>query len=155
MYNIFDSTIISKIDIDKTSQNGKAICELYQPLVEKRLKQAKNTPFNSTSFVMFSGDKKGSNSSDLKLIERLSWIDDQTANYIRNVLKIQKKDKTIGEFLKWKCFYGLTDREISDKLNKDERTVRRYKARAYYQLAVYSNQVEFIYEKTYIFKMIK
>lgn len=112
-----------------------------------------NTPFNSASFVMFSENKKGGNSSEVKLLDRLSWIDDQTGSYIRNVLKIQKKDKTIGEFLKWKCFYGLSDREISNKIQKDERTVRRYKARAYYYLAVYSNQVEFIYEKTYHFQL--
>lgn len=149
---LFDDIIISKIDLDRTSQNGKEICDLYQPLVEKRLKQAMNTPFNSASFVMFSENKKGGNSSEVKLLDRLSWIDDQTGSYIRNVLKIQKKDKNIGEFLKWKCFYGLSDREISNKIQKDERTVRRYKARAYYYLAVYSNQVEFIYEKTYHFQ---
>lgn len=149
---LFDGIIISKIDLDKTTQNGKNICDLYQPLVEKRLKQAKNTPFNSASFVMFSGNQKGGNSSEVKLLDRLSWIDDQTGNYIRSVLKIQKKDKTIGEFLKWKCLYGLTDKEISEKLNIAERTIRKYKARAYYHLAVYSNQVEFIYEKTYHFQ---
>lgn len=151
MINIFDSKIISKIDMEKTIQNGKEICELYQPLVEKRLKQAKGTPFNSTSFVMFSDNKSGVNSSDMKLIDRLSWIDEQTGIYVKNVLKIQKKDKTIGEFLKWKCFYGLSDKEISTKLKKDERTIRRYKGRAYYFLAIYSNQVEYIYEKTYYF----
>ena len=149
---LFDDIIISKIDLDKISQNGKDICDLYQPLVEKRLKQAKNTPFNSASFVMFSGNQKCGNSSELKLLDRLSWIDDQTGKYIRTVLKLQKKDKTIAEFLKWKCFYGLSDREISDKIQKDERTIRRYKARAYFYLAVYSNQVEFIYEKTYNFQ---
>ena len=37
----------------------------------------------------------------------------------KTVLKIQKKDKTIGEFLKWKCLYGLTDKEISEKLKAD------------------------------------
>ena len=131
---LFDDIIISKIDLDRTSQNGKEICDLYQPLVEKRLKQAMNTPFNSASFVMFSENKKGGNSSEVKLLDRLSWIDDQTGSYIRNVLKIQKKDK-------------------SNKIQKDERTVRRYKARAYYYLAVYSNQVEFIYEKTYHFQL--
>lgn len=151
MINVFDSKIISKIDVEKTTKNGKEICELYQPLVEKRLKQVKGTPFNSTSFVMFSNNKKGVNSSDMKLIDRLSWIDEQTGTYIKNILKIQKEDKTIGEFLKWKCLYGLTDKEISEKLNIAERTIRKYKARAYYHLAIYSNQVEFIYEKVYYF----
>lgn len=95
---LFDDIIISKIDLDRTSQNGKEICDLYQPLVEKRLKQAMNTPFNSASFVMFSENKKGGNSSEVKLLDRLSWIDDQTGNYIRNVLKIQKKIKLLVNF---------------------------------------------------------
>ena len=55
MINAFDGNFISKIDMEKTTRNGKAVCELYQPLVEKRLKQAKGTQFNSASFVMFSG----------------------------------------------------------------------------------------------------
>lgn len=148
--NVFDSLEVSKIDIEKTAQHGKDLCDLYQPLVEKRLKQAQLTPFNSASFIMFDGNKKSHN-SDMKLIERLSWIDDQTANYIRNVLRLRKKDKKIGEFLRLKCFYGLTDNEISKILNKDERTIRRYKTKAYYYLGVYSNQVEFVYEKVYYF----
>ena len=41
--------------------------------------------------------------------------------------------------------------EIGEKLNIAERTIRKYKARAYYHLAVFANQVEFIYEKTYHF----
>ena len=104
---LFDDIIISKIDLDRTSQNGKEICDLYQPLVEKRLKQAMNTPFNSASFVMFSENKKGGNSSEVKLLDRLSWIDDQTGSYIRNVLKIQKKDKTIGEIFKVEMFLWI------------------------------------------------
>ena len=68
---LFDGIIISKIDLDKTTQNGKNICDLYQPLVEKRLKQAKNTPFNSASFVMFSGNQKGGNSSEVKSMLKL------------------------------------------------------------------------------------
>ena len=149
---LFDDIIISNIDLEKTAQNGKNICDLYQPLVEKRLKQAKNTPFNSASFVMFSGNKKCGNSTEIKLLDRISWFDDQIGIYIRNILNIQKQDKTTGEILKWKCFYGLTDKEIAKKLNIAERTVRKYKARAYYHLAIYSNQVEFIYEKTYHFQ---
>lgn len=98
------------------------------------LKQAKCTQFNSASFVMFSGNQKGCNSSDLKLIEKLSWIDEQTGNYVRYILKIQKKNKIIGEFLKFICLYGLTDKEIGEKLNIAERTIRKYKVRAYYHL---------------------
>lgn len=148
MADIFDCNIISKIDMEKTVQNGKEICELYQPLVEKRLRQLNTKAFNSASIVIFSGESTGSKPSD-KLLKQLSWYDDQIANYIKNIFSIQKKDKTIAEFLRLKCFYGYTDREISDKLGISERHLRRLKSRGYYYLAVYSNQVEFIYEKTH------
>ena len=150
MFNIFDKEIISKIDMDKTVMNGKEICELYQPLVEKRLRQLHTKAFNSASIIVFSGESTGSSKSD-KLLRCLSWNDDQIAHYIQSIFRIQNEDKKIKEFLRLKCFYGYTDREISDKLEISERTLRRYKNRAYFYLAVYSNQVEFIYEKTYHF----
>lgn len=150
MFNIFDKEIISKIDMDKTVMNGKEICELYQPLVEKRLRQLNTKAFNSASIIVFSGESTGSSKSD-KLLRCLSWNDDQIAHYIQSIFRIQNEDKKIKEFLRLKCFYGYTDREISDKLEISERTLRRYKNRAYFYLAVYSNQVEFIYEKTYHF----
>lgn len=59
----------------------------------------------------------------------------------------------IGEILKWKCFYGLSDKEVSAKMNVPERTIRYNKSKAYYKLAVYSNQVEFKDEKTYYFHL--
>ncbi len=150
MFNIFDKEIISKIDMDKTVMNGKEICELYQPLVEKRLRQLNTKAFNSASIIVFSGESTGSSKSD-KLLRCLSWNDDQIAHYIQSIFRIQNEDKKIKEFLRLKCFYGYTDREISDKLEISERTLRRYKNRAYFYLAVYSNQVEFIFEKTYHF----
>lgn len=150
MFDIFDNELISKIDIEKTANNGREICELYQPLVEKRLRQLSTGAFNSASIVVFSGGSTGSASSD-KLLKRLSWDDDQIATYIKTILRLQKNDKTIAEFLRLKCFYGYTDKEIGEKLSISERQVRRHKARAYFYLAVYSNQVEFIYEKNYHF----
>lgn len=150
MIDIFDKEVISKIDMDKTVMNGKEICELYQPLVEKRLRQLNTKALNSASIVVFSGASTGSSKSD-KLLKCLSWDDDQIAHYIQSIFRIQNEDKKIKEFLRLKCFYGYTDREISDKLEISERTLRRYKNRAYFYLAVYSNQVEFIYEKTYHF----
>ena len=54
MINIFDSKIISKIDMEKTALKGKEVCELYQPLVEKRLRQLNTSAFNSASILLFS-----------------------------------------------------------------------------------------------------
>lgn len=150
MIDIFDIEFLSKIDMEKTANNGKEICDLYQPLVEKRLRQLSTGAFNSASIVVFSGGSTGSPDSD-KLLKRLSWNDDQIANYIKTILRLQEKDKTIAEFLRLKCFYGYKDKDIADKLGLSERQIRRHKAKAYFYLAVYSNQVEFIYEKTYHF----
>ena len=150
MFNIFDSKIISKIDMEKTALKGKKVCELYQPLVEKRLRQLNTNTFNSSSILLFSNGTTGSASAD-KFLKVLSWHDDQIASYIKSVLRIQKIDKTIAGFLRLKCFYGYTDKVIAEKLNISERQVRRQKSRAYFYLAVYSNQVEFIYDKTYYF----
>lgn len=152
MKDIFDN-YISKIDIEKTVQRGKDICNQYQPLVEKRIRQLMTTQMNSASIVCFSGEQKNNNSIESKLIEKIAWNDDQIGNYMRNIYKIMQEDKIIGEFLKWKCFYKMTDKEIATKMKIAERTVRKYKAKAYYQLAVYSNQVEFIYEITIQFKL--
>ena len=150
---IFNDCNISKVDVDKTVKNGKNIFEQYQPLVEKRIRQLMKSKINSASIVCFSGNPKNGNSIESKLIENISWNDDQIGNYIRNIYKIMKKNKFVGEFLKWKCFYNLTDKEIAEKLNITERMVRNYKATAYYQLAIYSNQVEFVYEFTIKFKL--
>lgn len=152
MKDIFDN-YISKIDVEKTVQRGKDICNQYQPLVEKRIKQLMTTQMNSASIVCFSSEQKNNNSIESKLIEKIAWNDDQIGNYMRNIYKIMQEDKIIGEFLKWKCFYKMTDKEIAVKMKIAERTVRKYKAKAYYQLAVYSNQVEFIYEITIQFKL--
>lgn len=153
MADIFDNNYISKIDVEKTVRHGKDICDQYQPLVEKRIKQLMKTQMNSTSIVCFSGEQKNSNALESKLIEKIAWNDDQIGNYMRNIYKIMREDKIIGEILKWKCFYRMTDKEIATKMQIAERTVRKYKARAYYQLAVYSNQVEFIYEITLQFEL--
>lgn len=151
MTDFFDN--IAKIDIDKSVQNGKEICSQYQPLVEKRIKQLMKSNINSASIVCFSGDPKSGNSIESKMLEKISWNDDQIGNFMKNIYKIMKENKTIGEILKWKCFYNLTDKEIATKMKISERTVRYYKSRAYYQLAVYSNQVEFVYEITLHFKL--
>ena len=142
---------IVEIDVEKTIKNGKKIYEQYQPFVEKRIKQLKKSKINSASFIFFSGDKTSDNSNEKKLIEQLAWTDDQIGSFIKFILCLQKREKVIGGILKWKCFYGLTDKEISIKMNIPERTIRYNKSKAFYQLAVYSNQVEFIYEKTYYF----
>lgn len=147
---ILNNEFISKIDMDKTAANGKEICELYQPLVEKRLRQLNTKEFNSASIVVFNGSSTGSSKSD-KLLKCLSWDEDQIANYIKMILNLQNEDKIIKEFLRLKCFYGYSDKDISIKLGISERTVRRYKSKAYFYLAVYSNQVEFIEEKQYHF----
>lgn len=150
---IFDSDYISKIDVDKTVKNGRDIFEQYQPVVEKRIRQLMLTKMNSGSIICFSGDPKSGNSVEEKLVEKIAWNDDQIGNYIKNIYRIIKENKTIGEVLKLKSFYNLSDKEVAKKLNIGERTVRYNKSKAYYQLAVYSNQVEFVYDFVMQFKL--
>ena len=146
MAAISDIISLSEVDVEKTVSNGKRVFEQYQPLIEKRIKQLKIAKMNSTSLVVFSG-KSHRNSSDKMFTNRLIWNEDQIGKIIQYILKLEKKEKIIGSILKCKLFYGMNDKEISLKMNIPERTIRYNKAKAFYELAVYSNKVEFIPEQ--------
>ena len=147
MVNVFNSEIASKIDMRKTIANGKEVFLLYQPLVEKRLKQLSKIPINSASIVVCS-NSSGLKSTDSKLIDRLSWNNDQIALFIENIMNIKSFDPLIGEYLKLKCFYRLSDDAIARRINVSLRSVANYKSKAF---AIYTNQVEFIEERIYQF----
>ena len=150
MVNVFNSEIASKIDMRKTIANGKEVFLLYQPLVEKRLKQLSKIPINSASIVVCS-NSSGLKSTDSKLIDRLSWNNDQIALFIKNIMNIKSFDPLIGEYLKLKCFDRLSDDAIARRINVSLRSVANYKSKAFYYLAIYTNQVEFIEERVYQF----
>lgn len=143
---------IDSIDVEKTARNGKRICLLYRPLVEKRIKQLLVTPMNSTSLVKFSGGKKSRNSFENKLIERIAWNDDQVTNFINNILILEQCDYALGKFLKDKYIYDKLDKDIAKELKVTERTLRRYKNQAYYKIAIWSNQIEYINYKAIHFE---
>ena len=88
MVDIFNGEYLLEIDEEKTIENGKKVCVLYQPLVEKRIKQLLATPVNSASIVTFSGSTKGKNSVENRLIEHIAWNEDQIGNFIRNILEL-------------------------------------------------------------------
>ena len=142
---------IDSVDEFKTAENGRNICCQYRPLVEKRIKRILATPMNSASIVMFTSGTKSRNSFENKLIERVSWNDDQITNFINNILLLEKIDKGAGSYLKLKYIYDKADDEIAKKQKITLRTLRRHKLRAYFQIAVWSNQVEYIYCKTFHF----
>lgn len=142
---------IDSIDEFKTAENGRIICSQYRPLVEKRIKMLLATPMNSASIVMFTSGTKSRNSFENKLIERVAWNDDQITNFINNILILEKIDKMAGLYLKLKYIYDKTDVQIAKKLKVTDRTLRTYKMRAYFQIAVWSNKVEYIYRKTFHF----
>jgi len=154
MSNIFDNKIISKIDVSQTIKNGKAIFKQYKPAVQKRMKQLLLNNMNSASVISFSGNSNNNNTNEKKMIDRLSWYEDQTSKFIECIINLENENKIIGKFLQYKCFHNLTDKEIADNLKMSERSLRNYKAEAYYQIAVYANQVEFIYEKIFQFRFI-
>lgn len=142
---------IDSIDEEKTILNGRNICEQYKPLVEKRIKQILITPMNSTSVVSFSGGNKSRNSFENKLIERCAWNDDQVTKFIDNILSLEKSDPDSGTYLKYKYLYDKTDEEIAKELKVARRTVLYRKKKAYYQIAIWSNKVEYQYCETFHF----
>ncbi len=142
---------IDSIDEIKTAENGKIICCQYRPLIEKRIKRLLTTPMNSTSIVAFTNGTKSRNSFENKLIERVAWNDDQVTNFINNILLLEKIDKEAGLYLKLKYIYDKTDKEIANNLKITPRTLRRHKFKAYFQIAVWSNKIEYIYCKTFHF----
>ena len=97
---------IDQIDEEATIENGKRICILYRPLIEKRMKQILITPINSTSLVTFSGNQKNNHSLEERLIERCAWNDDQVTKFINNILILEQSDKIAGKFLKVKYIYN-------------------------------------------------
>lgn len=142
---------IDNVDEERTIDNGKEICSQYKPLVEKRIKRILATPINSTSIVVFSNSAKDRNNFENKLIERCAWNDDQITNFINNILLLEKCDKMVGRYLKYKYIYDLTDKQIASKLKVTDRTLRSYKNKAYFQIAVWSNKIEYVYCKTFHF----
>ena len=144
---------VDSIDELKTAENGKNICSQYRPLVEKRIKRLLVTPMNSAIIVLFTSGAKSKNSFEDKLIQRVAWNDDQITNFMNNILLLEQYDKMAGLYLKLKYIYDKTDKQIAKKMKVTDRTLRTYKTRAYFQIAVWSNKVEYIYNKTFHFSI--
>lgn len=144
---------IPEIDEAKTILNGKELCMKYQPLVERRIKRNLTIPMNSTSLIKFSNQVRKKSSFENKIVEKLDNEKDKVGQYIKNICEIQNKDTTLGELLLWKGIYGLTDSQISVKMKIAERTIRKYKPKAFYLLAIYSDKVAYVYQNTYEFYM--
>lgn len=142
---------VDGIDEVKTIENGKSICSQYQPLVAKRIKMILCTPMNSTSIVIFNGKSTKKNTFEKQLIERCAWNDDQVTNFINNILLLEKVDKLAGSYLKYKYIYDKPNNEIAEILKVTDRTLRNHKDRAYFQMAIWSNEIEYVYSKTFHF----
>ena len=107
---------INLIDEEETIKNGKRICVLYRPLIEKRMKQILTTPMNSASIVTFTGNQRNNHAFEDKLIERCAWNDDQVTKFINNILILEQSDKIAGQFLKEKYIYDKYDKEILEDM---------------------------------------
>lgn len=138
---------INLIDEEETIKNGKRICVLYRPLIEKRMKQILTTPMNSASIVTFTGNQRNNHAFEDKLIERCAWNYDQVTKFINNILILEQSDKIAGQFLKEKYIYDKYDKEILEDLNISKRTLIYHKKEAYYKIAIWSNQVVYIDNK--------
>ena len=108
---------------------------------------------NSASIVLFTSGTRSKNSFEEKLIQRVAWNDDQITNFMNNILLLEQYDKMAGLYLKLKYIYDKTDKQIAKKMKVTDRTLRTYKTRAYFQIAVWSNKVEYIYNKTFHFNI--
>ena len=148
---VVSEVYIPEIDEQKTILNGKKLCMKYQPLVERRIKKNLTIPMNSTSLIKFSNQVRKKSSFENKIVEKLDNEKDKVGQYIKNICEIQSKDAMLGELLMWKGFYGLTDSQISAKMKIAERTIRKYKPKAFYLLAIYNDRVSYIYQMTYEF----
>lgn len=141
---------IENIDENKTVLNGKKVCNQYRLLVEKRIKMILASPLSGSSFIE-TNRIRNYNSFEINLIRRIEWNNDQVTDFINNILILEKVDKTSGLYLKLKYTYDKTDIEIAKKMKISDRTLRNYKSRAYFQIAVWSNKVEYIYSKKFCF----
>ena len=96
-------------------------------------------------------EEYGKNGACTRFIDELKKVDDVFNGFIENIMNIKSFDPLIGEYLKLKCFYRLSDDAIARRINVSLRSVANYKSKAFYYLAIYTNQVEFIEERVYQF----
>lgn len=120
---IFDRNI----DVEKTQENGKKVCEVYAPLIQQRIRLKMRLPLHTGSLIQVSSDIKSGNGIESEYINRIMKEGDQVD-----------------------CFLNYID-EIALKLGVSRRALYGIKPNAYFRIAIWSHQVAYIKENTYEF----
>lgn len=139
------------IDVAKTQENGRKVCEVYAPLIQQRIRFNMRLPFRSGSLIQVSNDIKYGNGIESEYINRIMKEGDQVDQFLKHLDDMIEMDEKAGKYLKFKLVDEMTDEEIAKKLGVSRRTLYGIKPNAYFRIAIWSNQVAYIKENTYQF----
>lgn len=131
---IFDRNI----DVEKTQENGKKVCEVYAPLIQQRIRLKMRLPLHTGSLIQVSSDIKSGNGIESEYINRIMKEGDQVDCFLNYIDEMIEMDE-------------LTDEEIALKLGVSRRALYGIKPNAYFRIAIWSHQVAYIKENTYEF----
>lgn len=84
---IFDRNI----DVEKTQENGKKVCEAYAPLIQQRIRLKMRLPLHTGSLIQVSSDIKSGNGIESEYINRIMKEGDQVdcfLNYIDEMIDL-------------------------------------------------------------------
>ena len=87
---IFDRNI----DVEKTQENGKKVCEAYAPLIQQRIRLKMRLPLHTGSLIQVSSDIKSGNGIESEYINRIMKEGDQVdcfLNYIDEMIEMDEK----------------------------------------------------------------
>lgn len=144
---IFDRNI----DVEKTQENGKKVCEDYAPLIQQRIRLKMRMPLRTGSLIQVSSDIKSGNGIESEYINRIMKEGDQVDCFLNYIDEMIEMDEKAGKYLKYKLVDELTDEEIALKLGVTRRTLYSIKPNAYFRVAIWSHQVTYIKESTFEF----
>lgn len=110
---IFDRNI----DVEKTQENGKKVCEVYAPLIQQRIRLKMRLPLHTGSLIQVSSDIKSGNGIESEYINRIMKEGDQVDCFLNYIDEMIEMDEKAGKYLKYKLVDELTDEEITGMLN--------------------------------------
>lgn len=139
------------IDVEKTQENGKKVCEAYAPLIQQRIRLKMRLPLHTGSLIQVSSDIKSGNGIESEYINRIMKEGDQVDCFLNYIDEMIEMDEKAGKYLKYKLVDELTDEEITLKLGVSRRALYGIKPNAYFRIAIWSHQVAYIKENTYEF----
>lgn len=88
------------IDVEKTQENGKKVCEAYAPLIQQRIRLKMRLPLHTGSLIQVSSDIKSGNGIESEYINRIMKEGDQVdcfLNYIDEMIEMDEKAGTTYE----------------------------------------------------------